>query len=123
MQLERLLPLLREQAVPTVHMEWDCDGDLAGLLKKLGPLGYAAAYHRGPICNVRWEKARQVVRNLPRDEAYSYAPNVDVQAEYRCHLAPDAFADLDNKLLSSSKMEVLSLQRSPLWPEPAAKAA
>lgn len=117
--LQRLLPLVRQHRVQMVHVEWDGDGDLAGLLKKLVPLGYAAAYHRGPICAARWEKARQVVRNLPRDEAYPYAPNVDVQQEYRCHLAPDAFAELDRKLLASSKVEVLSLQRSPLWPAPA----
>ena len=116
--LQQLLPVLQAHPVRTLQLEWDGDGDLASLLNKLRPLGFVEASHIGPICDARWAKSLDIVRNLPHDDAYPYAPQVDPQMVHKCRLTADAFADLDPKLLSSTKWEVVLLRRSPLWPLP-----
>lgn len=114
--LKRLVPLLEKHPVYTLQLEWDGDGDLPQLLRKLQPLGFVSARHRGPICSARWARSQQVVLNLPRDNSYVYASNVDVaEMLHSCHLVGDAFAEMDAKLLNTSKVEVVVLRRSRLF--------
>ena len=116
--LQQLLPVLQAHPVRTLQLEWDGDGDLTSLLNKLRPLGFMDIWHIGPICDARWAKSLDIVKNLPNDEVYPYAPQVDPQMVHKCRLAADAFVDLDPKLLNSTKWEVLLLRRWPLWPLP-----